>query len=642
MKPNPTYRTLVMLLLMMLLASCTSFAEDVTPPPGYQPPPPPEATATPEGPKYPPTMPDPERGAPIYEENCAPCHGETGMGDGPSAGDLPNPVAAIGSKDLARQSTPADWYTMVARGNLERYMPPFESLSVTQRWDVLAYVYGLSVTPAEISEGRTLFQESCASCHGDNGDGTGPDAADLTQKPGDFTDQAFMAEKSALMFFETTTQGHDDMPAYTNDLTEAQHWVLASFVRALSFEMDVPDSGSGTASAEPTLTDDQSQETDTPADTTDANVEAETENESGAITVVVTHGMEGDLPDSLDVTLYIYQGMSDPELREAKSSPDGTVVFEDLDMSEGLYYIASVEYENVTFGSNFYQAEPGTVEATLDIYVYDTTTDTEAVTIDRLHIFIEFVPPDVVQVVQLMLLSSSDSRVIAPVDEQGATITFPLPPEADNLWIPGDSTLALFETVDGVGVGNIRPSGEPYELIFAFEMPYQDQKLDLSLPINLNTGAVIVMAPEDGVKIKSDQLEKGAARDLEGMAYQSFSGSSLVVGDLLSISISGWPKSSVGPEQSGEDSKFGLIVGLLVFGATLLGAGFYLWFKSSADHDLDDSYSDLDDIGSPENIIDAIIALDDQYQAGEIPESAYQSRRALLKESLGDTVEEDK
>ena len=36
----------------------------------------------------------------------------------------------------------------------------------------------------------------------------------------------------------------------------------------------------------------------------------------------------------------------------------------------------------------------------------------------------------------------------------------------------------------------------------------------------------------------------------------------------------------------------------------------------------------------PENIMDAMIALDDQYKAGEIPKEAYEKRRMELKERL--------
>lgn len=629
MKLNRMPRFLVFLFVVMLLSSCTSFAEDVTPPPGYQPPPPPEATATPESLVYPPTMPNPARGEPIYFEKCAPCHGETGLGDGPSAADLPNPVAAIGSKDVAHQSTPADWYIMVARGNLERYMPPFSSLSVSQRWDVLAYVYSLSMTDDELAEGGSLFSENCAACHGVNGDGTGPDADTLSQIPGDFTNQAIMADESSLMLFEAITQGHDDMRAYGDELSETQRWVLADFVRALSFEMSLPTAD--IVAAEPTQdAADQSSDSSAPAEPgEDANPAAGAAPRQGSITVLVSHGMGADLPASLEITLYIYDGMNNPDTRVDQTSPEGMIIFDGIDFIEGLFYIASVEHEGVAFGSNFFQADAETTAAQLDIAIFDTTTATDAVSIDRLHVFIEFVEPDILQVVQLMLLTNNSPRVIIPEEGQEASLTFALPPEADNLWLPGDSALPLFETVDSVGVANIHPSGEPYELMFAFEMPYEDHKLDLALPINYDTGAVIVMAPEDGVKLKSVQLETGTARDLEGMAYQSFSGSSLMAGDILSLSISGWPKTNTGVATASEDSQSNLIIGLIVFGISLLGAGFYLWFKSNANPDL------LDDSENEENLMDAIVALDDLYQSGELPEDAYQTRREQLKLRLG-------
>lgn len=642
MTPNNNHRVIIFLLFMLLLSSCASFAEDVTPPPGYQPPPPPEATSTPEGLVYPPTMPDPERGEPIFFEKCAPCHGNTGKGDGPSAADLPNPVAAIGSKEVAHQSTPAEWYAMVSRGNLERYMPPFNSLSVTQRWDALAYVYGLSVTEDELVEGQSLFLENCAACHGANGDGTGPEAGTLSKIPGDFTNQALMAEQSSLMFFETITNGHGEMQAFGDLLTDPQRWILTDYVRALSFQMSLPNTDAlASDSAEDA---EQPSQTGTPSETSaEADPTAEPASKAGSITVSITHGAGADLPSSLETTLYIYDGMTDPELRSSVASQDGMVVFEDVEFIEGLYYIASVEYQQVAFGSSFFQADAETTEALLDITIFDTTTSTDAVSIDRLHIFFEFGEPDILQVVQLLLLTNSSPSVITPPEGQEASIAFSLPQGAYNLWLPSDTTLPLFETADGVGVSNIRPAGEPYEIMFAFDMPYEDNKLDIALPINFNTGAVIVMAPESGVKLKSDQLQAGEARDLEGMAFQSFSGSSLQAGEMLSISISGWPKTSAGAAAAaGEDPQSGLVIGLLVFGVTLLVAGIYLWYKSKSDQQLPDGMDVLDDAESVDDLMDSIVALDDIYQAGELPESAYQARREQLKQQLQSVIDAEK
>jgi len=42
--------------------------------------------------------------------------------------------------------------------------------------------------------------------------------------------------------------------------------------------------------------------------------------------------------------------------------------------------------------------------------------------------------------------------------------------------------------------------------------------------------------------------------------------------------------------------------------------------------------------GDPEAVMDAIIALDDQFKAGELPESAYHQRRAALKAHLNELL----
>ena len=153
----PTKKPFIILLFFLLfsLTACMSLAEDVTPPPGMEAPPPsldtpaPRPTATPLGPVFPTEPPDPNQGAPIYAEKCAPCHGETGMGDGPDSAMLQNQVAALGDAELARVSTPADWFRMVTQGDLSKFMPPFSSLNESQRWDVIAYLFTLSAAPAD-------------------------------------------------------------------------------------------------------------------------------------------------------------------------------------------------------------------------------------------------------------------------------------------------------------------------------------------------------------------------------------------------------------------------------------------------------------------------------------------------------------
>ncbi len=163
------------LLLAFLLSGCSiSLAEDITPPPNYKEPAvEEESQPTAASTVFPLVAPDPLQGALIYTEKCLPCHGETGMGDGPMAGNLSNPPSPLGNAELARQARPADWYIIVTEGNLEKFMPGFASLSDRERWDVVAYAQTLSTTPEEVSTGKTLYEAECAACHGITGAGDG-------------------------------------------------------------------------------------------------------------------------------------------------------------------------------------------------------------------------------------------------------------------------------------------------------------------------------------------------------------------------------------------------------------------------------------------------------------------------------------
>ena len=50
------------------------------------------------------------------------------MGDGAQANQLPYPATALGNLEISRQRKPVEWFEVVTEGNLERFMPGFESV----------------------------------------------------------------------------------------------------------------------------------------------------------------------------------------------------------------------------------------------------------------------------------------------------------------------------------------------------------------------------------------------------------------------------------------------------------------------------------------------------------------------------------
>ncbi|MBC8507411.1 MAG: c-type cytochrome [Anaerolineales bacterium] len=638
---------------VFILAGCGSLSEDITPPPGSEMPTAPPTEPVNEQLVFPVLPPDPARGASIYTEKCAPCHGSTGLGDGPDADDLPNPVAAIGSIELSRTATSTDWYLMVANGNIQRYMPPFKSLSVPQRWDVIAYVFSLNTSDEVLAQGQALFEENCAACHGEYGQGDGPQAGELSSSPIDFTDQAYMGYKSATDLFDSISGGMGEMHAFS-DLGEADRWALTDFLRSLTFvapealgtsgDVTTPEDESSDATSEGA---ESSESTTQPAETP-SEVPAESADPAERVSTVfvqVVNGSGGDLPVGTDVILHGYDGMEESFTQTATLNEEGFVFFEEIPMPEGRVFLATTEHEQVAYGSDIFQVSPENIEADLSLMIFDSTTDTSNLAIERLHVFFDFINPGSVQVIELVLLSNMSGETVAAPDDN-PVIEFELPEGAINLEVQESMQLRLLQTEDGFGVGSVRPSGEPYDITFAFEMPYDKKKADISLPVPLDAAAAIIIAPEDGVKLKSDQLQDGGSRDFQGIPYRTYNANNIKAGDSLTFTLSGTPKLPTDTSASaGTDTTTSLMIGLGALGVVLIGTGIYLWQRNRIeddDWDIVDA-DDLDDESrtvaeTQEELMDAIIALDDLYKAGDLPEAAYLKRRDELKSRLHELV----
>jgi high-affinity iron transporter len=87
---------------------------------------------------------DLDRGKILYNQNCASCHGATGLGDGPGSTGSPIPVPPIGSASQAPDLTPTLAYNVVTVGVRGTPMPEFgNTLTPQDRWNVINYIYSL-------------------------------------------------------------------------------------------------------------------------------------------------------------------------------------------------------------------------------------------------------------------------------------------------------------------------------------------------------------------------------------------------------------------------------------------------------------------------------------------------------------------
>ncbi|HZE74047.1 MAG TPA: FTR1 family protein [Gemmatimonadales bacterium] len=98
------------------------------------------------------------RGAQVYRENCASCHGNLGRGDGPTAAGLDPKPADLADRAALGDATPLDFYRRVTIGVVGTAMPAFETrLSADDRWAAAAYATLLRL-PAPRGEVPTSLQ----------------------------------------------------------------------------------------------------------------------------------------------------------------------------------------------------------------------------------------------------------------------------------------------------------------------------------------------------------------------------------------------------------------------------------------------------------------------------------------------------
>jgi len=500
-------------------------------------------------------------------------------------------------------------------------MPPFISLSDQERWDVVSYLYALSTPEETLVFGDALFMENCAECHGEDG----------KQGVVDLSDLVSMGSLTTEDIYTTISTGVGLMPAF-EELSVDDRWNIADYTRLLPFKPlqtnIVAESNIGETKS-------------TEQDISDGNESAlkGSEPQQGIVKVNLQNSANEPVPLYLAITLRGYDQMVEVYTRTLVLEGEPEIVFDDVPMALGRIYFATTEHENAVYGSGVATVDNGTSELALEIDYYPPTLDLSILHVDRLHVFVDFIDEETLEIYQLYIFSNSSDQVLVPEVAGGAAVNFEVPKLAGDLYVEENMNLAYQETDDGFGISIIYPNENPYQTIFSYSIPYKDKKMDLSIPVSLDAQALILMAPASGFKVSGDQLEEAGTQDFEGIAYNMFTSSNLVAGDTLDLTLSGRPKNGNLLITPGEDSNLNLVIGLAGLGLAFIITGVFLWRRNQIN---DDDVYDDDFVGdTPEEIMDSIIALDDQYKIGGLPEGAYRHRRAELKDQLKEFYQGD-
>ncbi|MCB0039565.1 MAG: c-type cytochrome, partial [Caldilinea sp.] len=433
-------------------------------------------------------------GATLYQQNCAPCHGQQGAGDGPQAATLDVSPKRLDDAVAMREIAPAAAFHQAKYGSESGAMPAFSIfLNDEQIWQALAYAWSLHTSEEIVTAGSELYAESCAACHGATGQGDGPDAE---EQLGDFTDAKAMNVRSLRELDDGWRAAHAEIGA---DLNEDDRWAVLDAVRSFTY---LPP------------------------------WQSPFEPGAGVIDGQIVQGTAGADPLApQEVSLMAYMSFTPVATFTTTTSADGGFAFEELSTDPGIVYFLGTRYGGISYGTDLISLSEISPTLTLEIPVYETSSDDSGIRLTRVNWLVDHAPGQL-RVRQIIGVANDlDTTVTGHlVDGSDAPVTLALP-------VPANATDVEFQ--DGALGGRyqqagdviydttpIRPGQQSRQVLVGYTLPYTGAAsallADFAYPVeSLN----VLVADLPGLEVSAAApLEDVGNQTVQGNPYRVWTG----------------------------------------------------------------------------------------------------------------------
>ncbi|HUN22476.1 MAG TPA: cytochrome c [Anaerolineales bacterium] len=408
-------RVLWLTLLASMLSAC-SLGGDFTPPAGS------EVTAEEAVPLQPTLPPDINRGAQLFAENCTRCHGVTGKGDGEMSGQLPVNPPDFSTTTAIANRTPNDWFDIISNGKIESLMPPWQaSLSEQERWDLVAYLYTLSMDEKALQASQ----------------------ANLPNPPANLSDLAAVIHLSNA---DIAAQLGENVLPYARTLWQNTPGALPNQPKAL----EIP----ATAG-------------------------------QGQITGKVTDATAGATAEGgLPVSLQLFDAAGNAQTAETITAQDGTYAFNELALAPEQAFLVSVRYQAATFNSEIINTTEQ-AHYTVPVQIYQTSVDTADYVLESVDTIVEDASNSlrVTQLLQVLVSgkkalagTNGDPTLVIPLPNGARQVQL----SDDALGRKTRATAAGIEVF-----ATLPPAESAYQLLFSYLLPYEGEYEFLQLLPNI-------------------------------------------------------------------------------------------------------------------------------------------------------------
>jgi len=100
--------------------------------------------------------------------------------------------------------------------------------------DARALANPIPANATSIAAGKAIYDDRCAECHGNAGDGNGSKSMRYRVKPANFTDAAVMETRTDGELYWKITTGRKPMPSFETKLSDEERWMLVDYIRTFA------------------------------------------------------------------------------------------------------------------------------------------------------------------------------------------------------------------------------------------------------------------------------------------------------------------------------------------------------------------------------------------------------------------------
>jgi mono/diheme cytochrome c family protein len=443
----------------------------------------------------------------IYQENCAPCHGPEGKGDGPTADSLPGPPTPFADPDALWERSPAQLFHTTKFGRLEKLMPPWRNrLDDAQIWQAVAYAWSLHTSQLETAAGAELYQASCASCHGERGAG---DGAQATVAMPNLGDPAYAMARSQADWATGWRTAHAEIGAeWSSD--DARK--VLEFIRTFSY---VPPWASPYR----------------PGD--------------GIIRGQIVQPAASSIPLTVSlVSLEAYVDFQRVAFFTATADTAGQFQFENLAVDPGIVYMAAAASEGISYSSPVLSLAPETPVITTTIRIFGQTDDATGVTIDRAHWIID-ARPGALLVAEIYQFGNRSDRTfvgtrVAGIDA-AVTLALQVPAGAQEISFQNGTLGDRFRQQGSIiyDTTPVVPGDSTRQIVMQYVLPYAGEEALLTQEFRYPVAALnLLVADLPQLRVSTESLTAMGPQDIQGNLYQMWQGQNLQPG-AVAVKLSG-------------------------------------------------------------------------------------------------------